>query len=55
MREIFLEADAKGVFAYAALKAGWWGFAALSSADFKLKHEAKEKDVELEAVVWMKF
>ena len=35
--------------------AGWWGFAALNAADFKLKHNGKEKDVELGAVIWVKF
>ncbi|PIP35111.1 MAG: DUF4198 domain-containing protein [Desulfobacterales bacterium CG07_land_8_20_14_0_80_52_14] len=50
-----IKADSNGVFTYAAPKAGWWGFAALNSADFKLKHEGKEKDVELGAVIWIKF
>ncbi|MBW1954288.1 MAG: DUF4198 domain-containing protein [Deltaproteobacteria bacterium] len=50
-----LKADGNGVFTYAAPKPGWWGFAALNSADFTLSHEGKEKDVELGAVLWVKF
>lgn len=50
-----IKADNNGVFTYAAPKAGWWGFAALSPADFKLKHNGKDKDVELGAVIWVKF
>jgi cobalt/nickel transport protein len=50
-----IKADSNGVFTYAAPVAGWWGFAALNSADFKLKHNGKEKDVELGAVIWVKF
>jgi len=50
-----LKADGNGVFTYAAPSPGWWGFAALNSADFKLSHEGKEKDVELGAVLWVKF
>jgi cobalt/nickel transport protein len=43
--------DANGVFAYAAPKAGWWGFAALNTSNDKIK----DKDVELGAVLWVKF
>jgi cobalt/nickel transport protein len=43
------------VFTYAAPVAGWWGFAALNPANFKLKHNGQEKDVELGAVIWVKF
>jgi len=50
-----IKADQNGVFAYAAPRAGWWGFAALSKADFKLRHADKEKEVELGAVIWVKF
>ncbi len=50
-----LKADVNGVFTYAAPKAGWWGFAALNRADFTLKHDGKEKEVELGAVIWVKF
>ena len=50
-----IKADKNGVFTYAAPWAGWWGFAALNEADFKLKHNGKEKDVELGAVIWVRF
>ncbi len=50
-----IKADQNGVFTYAAPKAGWWGFAALNTADYKLKHADEDKDVELGAVIWVKF
>jgi cobalt/nickel transport protein len=50
-----IKADQNGVFTYAAPVAGWWGFAALNPADFKLHHNGKNKDVELGAVIWVKF
>jgi cobalt/nickel transport protein len=50
-----IKADQNGVFTYAAPIAGWWGFAALNPADFKLQHNGKNKDVELGAVIWVKF
>jgi len=49
-----VKTDANGVFTYAMPKAGWWGFAALNTADFKLKHEGKEYPVEIGAVLWIK-
>ncbi|MGD8241957.1 MAG: DUF4198 domain-containing protein [Desulfobacterales bacterium] len=50
-----IKADQNGVFSYAAPRAGWWGFAALHTADFKLNHDGEQKDVELGAVIWVKF
>ncbi len=50
-----IKADKNGVFTYAAPKAGWWGFAALTEADYKIKHEGVDKDVEIGAVIWVKF
>jgi cobalt/nickel transport protein len=50
-----IKADQNGVFTYAVPKAGWWGFAALNTSDEKMKHEGEEKDVELGAVIWIKF
>lgn len=50
-----IKADGNGVFTYAAPKAGWWGFAALNEADFTLKADGQEKEVELGAVIWVKF
>ena len=50
-----IKADANGVFTYGIPFAGWWGFAALNTADEKMKHEGVDKDVELGAVLWMEF
>lgn len=50
-----IKADADGVFTYGAPRSGWWGFAALNGADFKIKHAGQDKDVELGAVIWVKF
>lgn len=49
-----IKADANGVFTYAMPKAGWWGFAALNTAEFKIKREGKEYPVEIGAVLWIK-
>ena len=49
-----VKADQNGVFTYAMPKAGWWGFAALNTADYKMKHDGKEYPVELGAVLWVK-
>jgi len=46
-----IKADVNGVFTYAAPKAGWWGFAALNTSEEKIKG----KDVEIGAVLWVKF
>jgi cobalt/nickel transport protein len=50
-----IKADGNGVFTYAAPKAGWWGFAALNTSDAKKKHDGEDKDIELGAVLWVKF
>lgn len=50
-----IKADGNGVFSYAPPRSGWWGFAALNGADYKLKHEGVDKDVELGAVIWVQF
>lgn len=50
-----VKADANGIFTYAAPEEGWWGFAALNTADYTLQHEGEDKDVELGAVLWVKF
>jgi cobalt/nickel transport protein len=48
-----LKADANGVFHYAMPRAGWWGFSALSEADWKLQKNGEEKTVEIGAVFWV--
>lgn len=50
-----IKADSSGLFTYAAPKAGWWGFAALNTSDTKMKHNDEDKDVEMGAVIWVKF
>jgi len=50
-----IKADQNGVFTYAAPVAGWWGFAALNPADYQIEHNGVKKDVELGAVLWVKF
>lgn len=50
-----IKADQNGVFTYAAPKGGWWGFSALNTAEYKMNHQGKPKDVELGAVIWVKF
>jgi len=49
-----IKADKDGEFSYAMPKAGWWGFAALSEADYTLKtKDGEEKGVELGALIWV--
>jgi cobalt/nickel transport protein len=48
-----VKTDANGFFTYAMPRAGWWGFAALSTADWTLKQDGQEKPVELGAVMWV--
>jgi len=50
-----IKADGNGVFTYATPQAGWWGFAALNTADYTLKRDGQDKDVELGAVIWVHF
>jgi cobalt/nickel transport protein len=50
-----VKADKNGVFSYAVPSSGWWGFSALNKAPYKIKHNGKPKDVELGAVLWVKF
>jgi len=49
-----VKADQNGVFTYAMPKAGWWGFAALSTDDRPIKQDGENKDVEIGAVLWVK-
>lgn len=50
-----IKADENGVFTYATPVEGWWGFAALNPADYQIEHDGEKKDVELGAVLWVKF
>jgi cobalt/nickel transport protein len=47
--------DAGGYFSYSPPAAGWWGFAALNTADYKLQHDGEDKEVELGGVLWLYF
>jgi cobalt/nickel transport protein len=49
-----IKSDGNGVFSYAMPKAGWWGFAAIMESDQGMKHEGKDKKVELDAVIWVR-
>ncbi len=50
-----IKADGNGVFSFSVPAAGWWGFAALNTADYKLKENGVDKEVELGAVIWVHF
>ncbi len=50
-----LKADKNGVFTYGVPRAGWWGFAALTTSKTPMKHDGVDKDVELGAVMWVHF
>lgn len=50
-----ITADANGVFAYVAPRAGWWGFAALTTSDRTMAHEGVDKPIELGGVLWVRF
>lgn len=47
-------ADDNGVFTYAMPREGWWGFAALHEADYRLKDSGEEYPVELGGVIWVR-
>jgi cobalt/nickel transport protein len=48
-----VKTDSNGVFSFAMPKAGWWGFSAIMESDAPLKHDGKDKKVELGAVLWV--
>lgn len=50
-----VKADQNGVFSYSAPAAGWWGFAALSTAEETMPQDGVEKEIELGAVIWVEF
>ncbi|MGI9535550.1 MAG: DUF4198 domain-containing protein [Desulfocapsaceae bacterium] len=46
--------DDDGIFTFACPLRGWWGFASLGLAEYKLKGpEGDEKEVEIGAVLWI--
>ena len=51
-----VKTDANGVFSFTCPLPGWWGFSALTDADYSLKaDDDTEKKVELGAVIWLYF
>ncbi|MDJ0783153.1 MAG: DUF4198 domain-containing protein [Desulfosarcinaceae bacterium] len=50
-----VKADGNGVFSFAVPAPGWWGFAALNSADYTIAHAGSQKTVEVGAVIWVRF
>jgi cobalt/nickel transport protein len=50
-----IKADANGLFTYATPTAGWWGFAALTTGDYTIKHDGQDKAVEIGGVIWVYF
>ena len=48
-----IKTDADGLFTYAMPRAGWWGFAALTTADWSIKKDGIDKPVEIGAVYWV--
>ena len=50
-----VKTDGSGVFTYAAPWAGWWGFAALTEDDVKIKKDGKDKLVEVGGIIWVYF
>ena len=50
-----IKADENGVFTYCMPKAGWWAFAALNEASWRMKDpEGKSKSIEIGAVYWVR-
>lgn len=49
-----IKSDASGIFTYAMPREGWWGFSALTEADYKLRREGGEYPVELGGVLWVR-
>jgi len=51
-----VKTDKNGVFTFAPPKAGWWGFAALTTEKQAVKEkDGKKKDAEYGAVLWVQF
>ncbi len=49
-----VKADTNGIFTFCCPREGWWGFAALTDANYTLNNPAGEaKGVELGAVLWI--
>jgi len=55
MVTLVVETDEMGYFSFSPPYPGWWAFSAISTAPYTIKHNGKEKEVELGAVLWVKF
>ena len=49
-----IKTDNNGIFTYAMPRSGWWGFAALHTAERKMKKFGADKDIEIGAVIWVR-
>ena len=51
-----IKTNAQGIFSFSCPQEGWWGFAALTTADYTLPGPDKTpKQVEQGAVLWLYF
>ena len=50
-----IKADGNGVFSFSVPESGWWGFAALNTAAYKLPRNGIDKEVEIGAIIWVHF
>ncbi|MBI5522885.1 MAG: DUF4198 domain-containing protein [Desulfarculus sp.] len=48
-----VKTDKQGLFTWTLPWPGWWGFAALSESDKKIKKDGQDKKVELGGVLWL--
>ncbi len=48
-----VKTDANGLFTWNMPWAGWWGFAALTDDDEKMKKDGQDKAVEVGGVIWV--
>lgn len=48
-----VKTDPNGIFCFTMPWSGWWGFSALTTADYKMKYKGVKKDVELGGVLWV--
>lgn len=48
-----VKTDKQGLFTWTMPWPGWWGFAALSEGDKKIKKDGQEKKVEIGGVLWL--
>jgi len=49
-----VKTDGSGTFTYAMPRAGWWGFAALTEDERKIRKDGRDYPVEIGAVIWVR-